>query len=188
MSNQESKIAKIQATQAILVALIGALATIVGAYIATSNNNSGSKKSDVDSQKTAQVSTNTLIQKDTNKTLKINEKATSKVANKGEVNNTQLADFQKDVISTYSQAQRLLNQIGQIKKDFNAQLKDADESEKFKIKDQIIRLDEIYQKIKIDQETLQELKNVKVLNAQTKNSLSEIIKALDEIENELAEF
>jgi hypothetical protein len=193
MGEQDSKIVKIQAFQAIMVALIGAVATIIGAYIATSSNAS-SKKNEIDAQKVAQIGQNSTS-RDSSRALIINEKSANNQTSSAQksnpnegINNSQLIDFQKDVITAESQAARLINQINQNKKDLNSELKQADDTEKFKIKDQIIRLDEIIQKIKIDQASLQKLKTTKVLSPQTKNSLAEIIKALDEIENELADF
>jgi prophage DNA circulation protein len=177
--NNEYSTAKIQAIQAISVALIGAIATIIGAYIASSNN---SPKKEDPSPKTETVGK----QKPENSPpAQTTPAAKNKHLNNQPSDNQALNLINEEVESWQTDLKDFLKQVQAQKNTLEQKIAQAETSEKYKIKDQILRLEEIEEKITVDINTLQNWLNKPKLLAQEQKELLEISHNLEKLQAEL---
>ncbi|MCU0445336.1 MAG: hypothetical protein MUE85_10495 [Microscillaceae bacterium] len=180
--NSEQSTAKIQAFQAIAVALIGALATIAGAYIASSGSSSGKKEdtkpqtetSPPKNQDTSPPPQTTNLPKQSIGSQNTDNQIVSKI-------NTEVESLQNDL-------KDFLKLVREQKNDFKQKLTQASAEQKYKIKDQILRLEEIEEKIAIDINTLQNWLNKTKLSSQEKTEMTEIGQNLQTLQEELNEL
>jgi hypothetical protein len=178
--NSEHSAAKIQAIQAISVALIGAIATIMGAYIATSNN---SPKKE---EKPPQTETVAKPKQDASQPPQTPQNPIkTKNSNSQNPDNQSISNINQEVEAGQNDLKDFLKQVREQKNTLKEQVTQAETAKKYKIKDQILRLEEIEEKIAIDINTLQNWLNKPKLSAQEQKELVEISQSLEKLQEEL---